>query len=101
MGATTLIFFFRMSLIYVSGSSLSCSAQNLTASRETFFVLHKLELWHVDSITVMWAQLPRVCGEEPAGQCRGHKRRGLDAWVRKIPCRRACQPTPVFLPRGA
>ena len=26
------------------------------------------------------------------------KRRGFDPWVRKIPCRRARQPTPVFLP---
>ena len=28
-------------------------------------------------------------------QCR---RLGLDPWVRKIPCRRKWQPTPVFLP---
>ena len=34
-------------------------------------------------------------GEEPASQCR---RRGSDPWVRKIPWRRAWQPTPVFLP---
>ena len=26
------------------------------------------------------------------------KRLGFDPWVRKIPCRRAWQPTPVFLP---
>ena len=26
------------------------------------------------------------------------KRRGFDPWVRKIPWRRAWQPTPVFLP---
>ena len=37
-------------------------------------------------------------GKEPACQCRRHKRRGLHRWVRKIPCRRARQPTPVFLP---
>ena len=30
-----------------------------------------------------------------AGRC---KRRGFDPWVRKIPWRRACQPTPVFWP---
>ena len=38
-------------------------------------------------------------GEEPACQCRRQKRRGFDPWVRKIPCRRAWQPTPVVLPR--
>ena len=27
-----------------------------------------------------------------------HRRRGFDSWVRKIPWRRAWQPTPVFLP---
>ena len=37
-------------------------------------------------------------GKEPACQCRRHKRRGLNPWVRKIPWRRAWQPTPVFLP---
>ena len=30
--------------------------------------------------------------------CRRHRRPGFDAWVGKIPCRRAWQPTPVFLP---
>ena len=37
-------------------------------------------------------------GEEPACQCRRHKRLGFDPWVRKIPWRRKWQPTPVFLP---
>ena len=37
-------------------------------------------------------------GKEPACQCRRHKRRGFDPWVRKIPWRKAWQPTPVFLP---
>ena len=36
-------------------------------------------------------------GKEPACQCRRHKRPGFDPWVRKIPWRRAWQPTPVFL----
>ena len=43
--------------------------------------------------------LPRcLSGKESTCQCRRHKRRGFDAWVRKIPWRRAWQPTPVFLP---
>ena len=38
-------------------------------------------------------------GKEPPCQCRRHKRRGFGPWVRKIPWRRAWQPTPVFLPK--
>ena len=37
-------------------------------------------------------------GKEPAFQCRGSKRCKFNHWVRKIPWRRAWQPTPVFLP---
>ena len=37
-------------------------------------------------------------GKESACQCRRHKRRRFDPWVRKIPWRRAWQPIPVFLP---
>ena len=37
-------------------------------------------------------------GKEPAGQCRRHQRCKFDPWVKKIPWRRAWQPTPVFLP---
>ena len=36
--------------------------------------------------------------KEPACQCRRLRRHGFDPWVRKIPWRRAQQPTPVFLP---
>ena len=37
-------------------------------------------------------------GKEAAFQCRRHKRLKFDLWVRKIPWRRAWQPTLVFLP---
>ena len=37
-------------------------------------------------------------GKEPICQCKRHKTRGFDPWVRKIPWRRAWQPTPVFMP---
>ena len=37
-------------------------------------------------------------GKEPACQCRRCKRGEFNPWVGKIPCRRAWQPTPVFLP---
>ena len=36
--------------------------------------------------------------KEPTCQCRRCKRHGFDPWVRKISCRKAWQPTPVFLP---
>ena len=37
-------------------------------------------------------------GKEFICQCRRHKRSGIDPWVRKIPWKRAWQPTPEFLP---
>ena len=37
-------------------------------------------------------------GKESACQCRGCKRWEFNSWIRKIPWRRAWQPTPVFLP---
>ena len=37
--------------------------------------------------------------KESACQCRRRKRHGFNPWVRKIPWRRAWQPTSVFLPR--
>jgi len=52
--------------------------------------------------SVTWKDLgfPRwPSGEEPTCQCRRHKRRRFDPWVRKSPWRRAWQPTPVFFPR--
>ena len=44
-----------------------------------------------------WAS--QANGKEPTYQCRRHKRQGFNPCVRKIPWRRAWQPTPVFLPR--
>ena len=38
-------------------------------------------------------------GEDIALRCRRCKRHGFDPWVRKVPWRRAWQPTPVFSPR--
>ena len=44
-------------------------------------------------------RLPRwFSGKESACQCRRCKRCRFDPWVKKIPWRRARQPTPVFLP---
>ena len=41
---------------------------------------------------------PVGSSSKDACQCRGYKRHGFDPWVRKIPWRKAWQPTPVFLP---
>ena len=37
-------------------------------------------------------------GKEPTCQCRRQERLRFDPWVRKIPCRKAWQPTPVLSP---
>ena len=36
-------------------------------------------------------------GKESTCPCQRLKRHGFDPWVGKIPWRRKCQPTPVFL----
>ena len=41
--------------------------------------------------------LPRWCGQELTCQCWRHKKHGFYLYIRKIPWRRARQPTPVFL----
>ena len=45
----------------------------------------------------LWSFPVGASGKEPAYQYRRHKRGGFDPWVRKIPWRRAWQPTPVLL----
>ena len=39
-----------------------------------------------------------LSGKEPTCQRRGHKRLGLDPWIRKILWRKKWQPTPIFRP---
>ena len=44
------------------------------------------------------SEVPRCAvGKESVCQCRSYKSCGLDPWVKKIPWRRAWQPTQVFL----
>ena len=45
-------------------------------------------------LVMVWASR-LLSGQEPAYQCRIYR---FSPWVRKIPWRRAWQPTPVFLP---
>ena len=41
-----------------------------------------------------------ILGKEPTCQCRRLKRHGFNPWVRKIPWRRAWQPTLVYLAKN-
>ena len=59
-----------------------------------FFILK----WSSEGV---WAFQGGASGKEPTCQCRRSTRCGFNPWVRKIPWRRAWQPTPVFLLRGA
>ena len=49
-----------------------------------------------------WASFPGGArGKEHACQCGRRKRLWFDPWIRKIPWKRAWQPTLVFLPRAS
>ena len=48
--------------------------------------------------TLFMSFFTQCIGKEPASQCRSRKRRKFNPWVRKIPWRRAWQPTSVLLP---
>ena len=59
----------------------------------------------IHSTETIWRPLRKLMGfpggtsgKEPACQYWRHKRHGFDPWAGKISCRRAWQPTPVFLP---
>ena len=47
----------------------------------------------------MFIWLSRWCSGKESYQCRRCKRRRFEPWVKKIPCRRKWEPTPVFLPK--
>ena len=55
-----------------------------------------LLLWHVH---LLWASQIALVVEIPPANAGDVKRCQFNSWVRKIPWRRAWQPTPVFLPR--
>ena len=73
--------------------------------KEGFWRLVLKELWPERKKALFWHHLKMAMGfpggasgKEPACRCRRQKRCGFDPWVKKIPWRRAWQPTPVFLP---
>ena len=55
-------------------------------------------LKNIKFMSVFWSFPGGARSKETTCQCRIHKRPGFHPWVGKIPCRRAWQPTPVFLP---
>ena len=80
-------------------SCLSSSWVNPSSSHQTLHV-HQGTLCEHSSLPMRFRGLPRCCsGKVSTFQCRRHRGRGLDPWVRKIPLRRAWQPPPVFLTR--
>ena len=67
---------------------------------------HSNFLWEVkievaSQMSIMWGFPGGPSVKEPTRQCRGYKGHGFDPWVRKILCRRAWQPTPVFFLENA
>ena len=77
-------------------------------THDEMFDLLGCQLRHVWSTFTVHLSSPNLYGSgfpdgtratEPACQCRRQKRHGFHPWVRKIPRRRAWQPTPVFLLR--
>ena len=83
-------------------------APTITISYETVanlggWVIYKYQLWNKSGLYQTWDSKPKgfpggSVGKESTCQCRRHKRRNSNPWVRKIPWRLAWQPTPVFLP---
>ena len=65
-------------MIVMNSYRIILSAQNVT---------------HLKYGLPMWLSSKSICL-----QCRRHRKRGFNPWVRKIPWRRKWQPTPVFLP---
>ena len=73
--------------------------QKLKYFKQWDFFLILFELHYLKYILGSdYKDFPGTSGEEPACQCRRCKRLGFSRWVRKVPWRRAWQPTPVFLP---
>ena len=55
----------------------------------------RLIMWLFQTI-LLWGFPGGATGKEPICQCRVHERHGFEPWTRKVPWRRAWQPTPVY-----
>ena len=77
-----------------AGLARECSVSLREKGRSGVQFGHRVK-GHIDSI---WGFVGSASGKEPTCQGRRHKKHGFDSWVRKIPWKRAWQPTPVFMP---
>ena len=94
----TLNFWIHTFLLFSLADSVTAVNLNLQTKHSLIFLyvfvysftLFFSDLWNLRGL--------RQCGKEPPCQFRRHKTSAFDPRVRKIPWRRAWQPTPVFLP---
>ena len=83
-------------LLHWQAGSLPLAPRGKTPSSTLYFYSRNFHILRYGEVVLGF---PRwLSGKESTYQCRRHKRSGFDSWVRKIPWRRAWQPTPVFLP---
>ena len=74
---------------------------NICWVKGSFTMIELMEPSHIKKGTNLWKRLSRwrwYNGIGSTWQCRRCKKHGFNPWVRKIPWRRAWQPTPVCLP---
>ena len=55
------------------------------------------KVWNFRALMIKQGFPGDMSGKEPACQCRRPKRLGFNPWVKKIPWRRAWQPSPSIL----
>ena len=95
---------FLSRLTLETAHSLSCYTLKLLYSCQTSSCLHlpqevRAEFWHNLYATWKCMAFPSgSAGKEPTSQCRRHRGRRFNPWVRKILCWRKWQPALVFLP---
>ena len=76
------------------GGLQSTGSQKVDRTERLHFHFH----FQWQSLLALWSFPGGASGKEPACQCRRPERCGVNPWVRKIPWRRAWQPSPVLLP---
>ena len=95
------IYYFSDALHYRSLQATECSSLWYTAGPCLIFISYCVSVNPKSLICTSPLSL-RFAGDTSSKElsclCRGSKRWELDPWVKKIPWRRARQPTPVFLP---
>ena len=92
---------FRFSIIpskEIPGLIFRMDWLDLLAVQGTHIIKHNFLPLKIEFVTYVFGMKCGTSGKELACQYRKHERSRFDLWVRKIPWRRAWQPTPVFLP---